>query len=321
MKPDMQNELPEPRARVFISCGQSKGSDEVSIASKIRDRLEELGFDPYIAVQEQTLRGLKENIFEQLSKSEYFIFIDFKREQLMQSSPTAPQVHRGSLFSHQELAIASYLDIQLLALQELGVKTDDGILRFLQANAIPFKDRHLLSSVIADEVKRRKWDPGWRNELVLDRDPTQFSHTITANSRQSCSFFHIDVRNRHRHKTATNCYVYLERAAKFEPRTDIPFKSVEFKWAGYALPNAHVPPGKSRPFDAFFILHDSPTLLQFNTFSTSSDFVPRVEGAGRYELTYLVVSDNFPVTRASLILSLGASHNQTTLTLSPGATN
>ena len=40
----------EPRARVFISCGQMKGSDEVMIASKIRDRIEVLGFDPYIAV-------------------------------------------------------------------------------------------------------------------------------------------------------------------------------------------------------------------------------------------------------------------------------
>jgi hypothetical protein len=72
----------ELRARVFISCGQNKESDEVVIASAIRDRLQELGFDPYIAVQEQTLRGLKENIFRQLSECEYFIFVDFRRERL-----------------------------------------------------------------------------------------------------------------------------------------------------------------------------------------------------------------------------------------------
>ena len=50
-------------AKVFISCGQQKESYEVDIAHKIKERLEELGYDPYIAVEEKTLRGVKENIF------------------------------------------------------------------------------------------------------------------------------------------------------------------------------------------------------------------------------------------------------------------
>jgi hypothetical protein len=147
------------QARVFISCGQSKNSDEVSIASQIEETLCSLGFNPYVAVQEQTLRGLKENIFEQLSKSEYFIFVDFKRE------PISDGVHRGSLFCHQELAIASYLNIPVLAFQESGVKSDDGIVRFIQMNAVQFTDRHLLPGLIAEEVTKRKetWDPCWRN--------------------------------------------------------------------------------------------------------------------------------------------------------------
>jgi hypothetical protein len=89
------------RARVFISCGQTKDSDELETAHKIRERLKELGFDPYIAVEEQTLRGLKENIFPQLQDSEYFVFVDFKREKLVprHEGKTGPK-HRGSLFSH-----------------------------------------------------------------------------------------------------------------------------------------------------------------------------------------------------------------------------
>lgn len=197
----------ELRARVFISCGQSKSSDEVTIASQIKDRLCELGFDPYVAVQEQTLRGLKENIFEQLSKSEYFVFVDFKREQIDPLSG----VHRGSLFCHQELAIASYLEIPTLAFQEQGVKTGDGILGFIQANPTPFRDRHLLANVIADEINRRKevFNPRWRNELVLERDPTQYSRSRLQDGRW-CRFFHVGVRNRHRSKTARDCYAYLE---------------------------------------------------------------------------------------------------------------
>jgi len=71
-----------PKARIFISYGQRKQTNETEIAKKIADELEHMGFDPYVAVQEQTLRGVKENIF-QLANSEYFIFIDFKREKLL----------------------------------------------------------------------------------------------------------------------------------------------------------------------------------------------------------------------------------------------
>jgi hypothetical protein len=134
------------RAKVFISCGQRKDSDEVVIAQQIADRLEKKEFEPYIAVQQASLRGLKENIFQELSLSEYFLFVDFKREKISDS------IYRGSLFCHQELAIASFLDIPVLGFQEQGVSPDDGILSFLQANCTPFTDRHTLANVIADKM-------------------------------------------------------------------------------------------------------------------------------------------------------------------------
>jgi len=71
----------------------SEGSDEVAIAKAVGARLEKLGFEPWIAVEEQTLSGIKEHIFEKLRNSEYFIFVDFKREELGTTGE-----HRGSLF-------------------------------------------------------------------------------------------------------------------------------------------------------------------------------------------------------------------------------
>jgi hypothetical protein len=215
----------EARTRVFISCGQSTGSSEVSVAHGIAERLRELGFDHYIAVQEQSLSGLKENIFEQLRRSEYFIFVDFKREQL-----AGTHIHRGSLFSHQELALASYLKLRVLAFQESGVKHDDGILPFLQANATQFTDRHLLPNVIADQVQQRGWEPYWKNTIVLERDPTYADVDGLSGSRR---FFHVRVRNRHLHEMATNCYVYLERATRLAPSTEIPLEAIDLKSAGY----------------------------------------------------------------------------------------
>jgi hypothetical protein len=316
---------PEARARVFISCGQAKDTNEQSTAHAIANRLDQLGFDPYVAVQEQTLRGLTENIFDRLARSEYYIFIDFKREEL---ANTSPPVHRGSLFSHQELALAAYLRIPVLAFQEVGVKQMDGIMRFLQANATPFTDRNLLASVIADKVNERRWAPHWRCELELDRDPTQFSdanrveQTLEGKLQYYTGrFFHIDVRNRHIDKAATNCYVYLSRVCNLATGQEIPLKTIEFKWAGYTLPNAHILPNQSRRFDAFWIDHRSPGQLEFNVFSDSTEYVPRVGGEGRYSLEYVVISDNFPPAKGTFTLNLGNSLDRTTLLGSAGATD
>lgn len=48
------------RAKVFISCGQRRDTDEVEVARRIAERLYRDGYEPYIAVEEQTLKGLKE---------------------------------------------------------------------------------------------------------------------------------------------------------------------------------------------------------------------------------------------------------------------
>jgi hypothetical protein len=154
-----------------------------------------------VAIDVQTLQGLKESIFAQLENSEYFIFVDFKRE-------------RGSLFSHQELALASYLDIEVLAFQETGVKKDEGIIAFLQTNAHPFADRSMLPDFIAAKVQERGWDPHWRNEQILERDPKQHTDPYHLGLRKHTRYFSIEVRNRHRGKVARNCYVYLEKATK-----------------------------------------------------------------------------------------------------------
>jgi hypothetical protein len=150
------------KARVFISCGQRRETEELEIAEKIANDLKGLGFDPYVALQEQKLEGVKENIFRKLSNSEYFLFIDFKREKLADSD-----VCRGSLFSHQELAIATFLGHEVLAFQEEGVKKDDGVLRFIQANCIPFAKRTDLPATVLAKIKEKGWEATWRNELFL----------------------------------------------------------------------------------------------------------------------------------------------------------
>lgn len=72
------------KARVFISCGQRKNTEELTIAKQIADNLDKMGFEPYIAVEEQRLEGVKENIFKRLENTEYFFVCRFQKRETMQ---------------------------------------------------------------------------------------------------------------------------------------------------------------------------------------------------------------------------------------------
>ena len=294
-------------ARVFISCGQARDSDELQVAYEIERRLRDLGFDPYVALQEQTLRGVKENIFGRLAKSEYFLFIDFKREALPDGAGC-----RGSLFSHQELGVASFLDLSVLAFQEEGVRRSDGLLGFIQGNSVPFSDRANLPDIVESRVRRSAWDSAWRFELVLERDPSE-SVTAWVSKEQQGTFYHVAVRNRHRADVARNCCVYLRKIRDIDSGQIVEPLTVEFKWAGYILPNAHIHPGSDRLFDAFWVPLDNSREVRFTPFSDSNFYTPIIKRPGRFELTYEVVSDNFPTVRRNFTLEMGPKVEETRL--------
>jgi len=300
-------------SRVFISCGQQRGTDEVEIAHIIAERLQKMKFDPYIAVEQQSLEGLKENVFRRLRDSEYFIFIDFKREKLDVSSNEV--IHRGSLFSHQELAIAAFLNIEdLLAFQEEGVKKDDGILKFIQANCIPFApaDRRLLPDVIVRKVIERGWKSNWRNELILVRDDRDHEDAFHVPSKKMSRFYHIKVQNLHKERTAYHCVAYLE-SVEYPTGERKTFNTVELKWKGVIHPYATIPPSSfPSPFrylDGFFVFHDSPNIAYPGINPFIIDFSAyrdrfKLEGPGDFRLTYVVFSENFAPAKATFKLQL-----------------
>lgn len=294
------------RARVFISCGQNQLTDEVAVAQAIAARLDQLGYDPYIAVQEQTLRGLVENIFGRLAASEYLVFVDFMREQFANSAE-----HRGSLFSHQELAVAAFLELDVVAFQEIGVRKLDGMIRFVQANSIEFSDRSTLPDLVAREVQERGWRPDWRRTLKLERDPSQYADAVAVNREgrpAGCRrFFHAVVHNQHKSLAAAHTYVYLDRITHVGDAKESPLKTIELKWAGYIFPNAVVRPGTKREFDCCWIHHDHPSSAYFNVFSDSTDYTPVIHGPGKFLLRFTAVADRFAPESLDALLTLGGS--------------
>jgi hypothetical protein len=298
-------------ARIFVSCGQTKNSDEIEIAAAVVAELKLLGFEPWLAVENQTLKGIQEFVFDALQTSEYFILLDFRRERIGRT-----RFRRGSLFSHQELAIASFLGIELLAFRE-SETTLEGLLSFVGGNAKIFDDRKMLPNMVADAVRdlleTRKWSIAWRNELLLERDSTQYADAAWRNG-DTGRYFQIMVRNRHPHKVARNCYAYLQKATRLDSGLTVPLNTFELKWDGFVLPYANVLPLQFRRFDAACVAHSMPSKLTFSMmFSDAPGLAPNIEGKGQYELTYVVLSSNSPPARASFILNLDSQLSSTTL--------
>ena len=304
--------MAQERARVFISCGQQKDTGEAKIAQEIHDMLSAKGYDPYVAVKEQTLSGLKENIFARLSDSEYLIFIDFAREKLSSTSC------RGSLFSHQELAIASYIQLDAIAFQQEGVELE-GMMKAMQLNAIPFNEPADLPKMVLQEIDKRGWQPNWKNILQIEIANPQYEDARVdfKGQQKMARFFHLTVKNRHRIKIATSCTAYMKSIIKLPEKNETTFKAVELKWVGYIMPTVAIMPSSERNLDAFFIIHDEPLTRYFNCFSSSSYYGMPILGYGDLLLNYVVISENFPIASTTVKITIGNSLDSASIAAYP----
>jgi len=298
------------KARVFISCGQQKNSEEERIANKIKEELIDLGYEAYIAIKEQITRGFKENIFQRLEKSEYFIFIDFRREKIEEKK----NEYRGSLFSNQELALATYLDKPIIAFQEEGVKERDGILSVIQVNPIKFSSRSDLVdqviSMVRDKQEKKEWENNWREELSLDRDKDDIGKAnYDFDPNKPAIFYHVRVKNNHCNKIAWRCLSYIEKIKYLDTGEVKILDLVENKWRGVINASVQIPPNQYRKFDGFhiFVNDNREAYLGFNrsiTDYTGYDLEYRLKVPGRYEIFYIVYAENFFPARATFRLNL-----------------
>jgi hypothetical protein len=291
------------KTRIFISCGQRKKTDEAELAQRIAKQLNDDfkgEFDPYVAVLEQSVRGLKENIFNQLKTSEYFLFVDFKREfvvdswwkGILSSLRIMPRSYRGSLFTHQELAIASYLELETIAFHEEGIPETDGMRGVMQLNSEGFVDRRKLPEIISARVKER-WAFGWKNELTIDLSPESGGGVPQ-------HFYHLKVQNRHRTKIARDCCVFVEKVEDTRTKEVKTFETLPLKWSGSVLPTSTILAGGLRRFDAFEIHQQHAPRIFFVGYTDSGEFRPEIQTAGIHRVTYAVISSNFETVRITV---------------------
>lgn len=301
------------RAKVFLSSGQ--GPDEKPHVERVRQVLQDLGYEVYVAARDSKAEGTLPNILRELETSEYYLFIDFAREWLSTSALSAPTPppdqrpqRRGSLYTHQELAIASYLKLEALGFQEEGLSYQDGMLRDMQLNCRTFADRAELASLIRRNVEA-KWSHSWRRALRLSLAPNPVKARVSnLPGRPNAVFFHLSVDNLHHSRSALNCVAYVRSAVGPLPSPDADSGSeniretAELKWSGAALPQVPVMPQTSRKLDALMVYASKPDILHFPQLVDSTQFQCSLTEPGFYRATYVVLSDNLPPAETTIVI-------------------
>jgi hypothetical protein len=302
-------------ARIFISCGQEEDSSEVTVAREIKNMLEgdPFNFDVYLADLEHTPHDVLRSVLHALEESEYFLFIDFKREQIVPRDRDIESC-RGSLFSHQELAIATFLEIEQLRFSETGVELN-GIGSSLQGRPTVFSNRNELVEIVREKVIEKQWNSNWLNALRINEVP-QIDRNILRNLGGTANFYLLVIENMHKRKMALDCRVFMELTATNGDEPSPAMRDhVEQKWAGVVFTQAVAirPKNGSRRVCACFVERNAgntPLGVYFHQFGVDTDSaeVARPCPPGEFSLKYTVTSANFPTV--SRIFNLVVSHDE-----------
>lgn len=289
------------KARVFISCGQ-RTDREKKIGLEVERYFRERGFTTFFAEKVHSPEALTEHIFTFLKNSEYFVFIDFKREKIFEED------FRGSLFVNQEIGISIFLKLPGVGFIEKGVKRE-GILDYQIYNAFPFEDGTEIISRLREETKA--WDPNSVNELFLSFDPHKVSKNVIINNDPKIltDWWHIAVKNRNKSKHAFSCLAYLTEIEDVKVGKIFELPSIELNWSGLGDYTVNIMADGNREFDAFFIIQKE-NKIRFQTralMTTNPRFHLPSLGNGTFMLEYSIVSSNFQVAHRKFLLKhLGA---------------
>jgi len=102
-------------SRIFISCGQATDED-AGVASDLEKWFRSQGYDPYVAVQVQTIGDLNAGIIGALKASDYYLFINFPRETVIADRREWPSriavLTRRVLQSHMRSDLRHFLVVE-----------------------------------------------------------------------------------------------------------------------------------------------------------------------------------------------------------------
>jgi hypothetical protein len=272
--------------RVFISCGQ-RSTEEQSIAIRIRELLKsKFELESWLAFKIQGLYDIMK-ITDELKASDYYLFIDFRRN----SGTDLP----CSLFTHQEMALAHHVGFRdIIALQQEGAPLE-GFLRYVLSNPEHFKDESELLQKIEELVRERGWNKDFSRNLVLEEVEPQPPMLYGDHSGQHMErIWHARIRNRRPDVAAVNSVCILDYI-EYPDGSEVPCPDRSYlKWARQSGYQRTILPEDQGKVDIFALHADG---LGIFLHSASDEFprFPIVSNDGKYKLHYKLYSESFPL--------------------------
>jgi hypothetical protein len=288
-------------AQIFLSCGQRPSEHDA--AEALRKELCSLGFDVYVAIRAQSTEDLNSGIIRQLKRSDYYIFVDFAREDIGRG------LARGSLFTNQELAIAHVLGFErVLFFQQNGVKLE-GLLRYMGSNATKFETPSELPALVAAVVAEREWSSHYSRHLSATR--LRCSEVIPYGQIVG-RFLYVDIEN---HRNDVAAFETVARLLAFESNGSGLNPShirSPLKVTGALLAYEQtIWPNDFGAFDLLAVDAADPTRVYLNSALDVAPLPPLLTGAGRHILHYAVLARDFPILRFQVELVITGDFNTT----------
>lgn len=301
--------------KVFISCGQ-RTSEETTIAEKLKAWLDARGFNAYVARVAQSIEDVNSGIIKELKNSDFFIFIDFRREEIIKQK--GEKINRGSLFTNQELAIAYYLGFEkVLFFQQIDIKRE-GFLRYIAANPTPFENNNELFEKIKAEVEKRDdWKSTYTRHLIPANlnwgGEVSFTDHMQ-NNFPNCKALQIDIKNKRNDIASFNTVArleYIERNGIKNPCGD----RSTLKVNGQPGFSQVIWPENHGAFDLLLMDKRNPSEMYLNSALDLRPKQPIISGNGIYSLYYSVLGENFPVLNFKVEIEVSGNFENTKISL------
>lgn len=308
-------------AKVFISCGQTLDAEK-EFAKKLSDWFSAKGFNPYVAIDAQSINDINNSIIWNLRTADFYIFIDLKREQVI-PFPGNNNNLRGSLFTHQELAMSYLLKFpEVIFLQHNDLPLE-GVLKYILGNPKKFNNYDDAFKIIIDEINTRNWDPefnrSFRVELLPLTNKLSYKDHSTLDSSgkkvtRESYILKVRVENKRIDLPAINTVARLEVFQDSSGKLHKP-DTTSLKWAGEQLYSKPIFETESAEFDAFAIADNNQLEIYLHS---ARDFYPRlpiINKAGQYSLFYSISAVGFPKCGLKIDIDLTGDYKSTIVSL------
>lgn len=279
-------------ARVFISCGQASAEERL-VANSLADWFRASGYEPYLAITVQTIMELNSGIIGALKTSDYYLLIDFPREELSSN----PSVYRGSVYTHQELAAAYVLGFQNMIFVSQRAVKPEGILKFIVSNAPPFDTADQVPGIVREAVMRAGWSPAFSRQLSLSSlrwgPVIDYSDHTTGPIARTSKVLHGDIRNNRVDIAARHAICRLREIISLANSPTVSDQSL-LKASGFMGYEHTIWPLSAGSFDLLGVSFGNPSAIFLHSAMDVQPRYPVINTPGEYRLTYDVLAENFP---------------------------